>query len=143
MNGIGPRQMPFFRNLPSERESQHTVRVIRYPLAVLLVAGWLVLAAVRAPLSGSAQAAASSKGRLPAACHSVVVPPAKDAASNVTLAVKASVVHALASSGNRTLENVAKSIKDAGRHKREAKFVRDELLKAASTCHKLGIRTGK
>lgn len=72
-----------------------------------------------------------------------MVPPAKDAASNVTLAVKASVVDALAKSGNRSLENVAKAIKDSGHHKPEAKYVRGELLEAASTCHKLGLATGK
>lgn len=83
--------------------------------------------------------AASKKGRLVTARDAVVVPPAKDAENNVALAVKSSMVDALARSGNRVLERVATAIKKAGHHKNEAAYVRDELLKARSECHKLGI----
>ena len=93
-------------------------------------------------VSTTAQAASSSKARLVVACRAVVVPPAKDATGHSTLVVSASMIRALAKSGNRRLENVAKSIRRARHHKDEAKYVRNELLKASSTCHKLGLRTG-
>ncbi len=102
--------------------------------------GAMMTTAARAPhAKPSIRAAASKKGRLVTACDAVVVPPAKDAENNVTLAVKSSMVDALARSGNRVLERVAKAIKKAGRHKNEAEYVRDELLKARSECRKLGI----
>ncbi len=57
-----------------------------------------------------------------------------------------SVVRELRKSGNRALEKIARSIRSAERrhhgHVNEAKYVRDELLIASSTCHKLGQHTG-